>query len=570
MSDFPAHSCARAAADGDRPRSIPAAPRSVTGRLLQTADKEMNRTSTHFILAIWLGPLLFLWFRLLHHLSIEWSLNPQYRFGWAVVPLCVLLLCQSGGQTDITRNRLLRPASWSRRTLLGFGIVLALGYAGTRLIQEANPEWRFVTWALAVEVAGLTLLLWSISATIASRSDTTQSPPVSVFACAFFFVALPWPTVVERPVVGALTNAVSWCAAELLALLGIPALVHGHLIEVRSGFLEIEEACSGIRSFQASLVLGLFFGELFQLKKPRRFILVLAGVLFALFLNLIRTGCLAIIAARNGVKALTSCHDFFGVMLPLTGFVGIWCLALWLRIPGGHEPNLSFKLNLQWLARFGDLPVRSAIFPLALGVWILFVETGTEMWYRLGERQLPPSISWRIRLPQHIQGFRELPLPQATRQILRFDEGQNVTWSEDNGLRWQAIFLRWDPGRVSRCLARNHTPEDCLPAAGAKPLGNPALQILRVHGLEMPFQVYSFEDREGPACVFFCLWEDRAVLRVFNSQWASYSTRLAAVLAGQRNLGQRSLELVLRGAESPEAAQKALQGLLEQIIRPDV
>ena len=537
----------------------------------QTADKQMNRSGNSFILAIWLAPLLFLWFRLLHHLSIEWSLNPQYRFGWGVVPLYVLLLSQSGGQTDITRNRLLQPASWSRRTLLGSGIVLALGYAGTRLIQEANPEWRFVTWALAVEVAGLTVLLWSISDTIASRSNTTQSPLVSVFACAFFFVALPWPTVVERPVVGALTSAVSWCAAELLALLGIPALAHGHLIEVRSGFLGIEEACSGIRSFQASLALGLFFGELFQLKKLRRFILVLAGVLFALCLNLVRTGCLAIIAARNGVKALTNCHDFFGVMLPLMGFVGIWCLALWLPTPGDHAaPNLSFKLNVQRLARFGHLPARSAIFPLALGVWILFVEIGTEIWYRLGEQRLPPAISWRIHLPQHIQGFRELPLPGATRQILRFDEGQNVTWSEDNGLRWQAIFLRWDPGRVSRCLARNHTPEDCLPAAGAKPLGNPVLQIVRVRGLEMPFRVYSFTSEEGLACVFYCLWEDRAVLRVFNSQWASYSTRLAAVLAGQRNLGQRSLELVLRGAENPEAAQRALQGLLEQIIQPDV
>lgn len=529
----------------------------------------MNRNSGHFILAIWLGPLLFLWFRLLHHLSIEWSLNPQYRFGWAVVPLCVLLLSQSGGQTRITRSRFLQPASWSRRTLLGFGIVLALGYAGTRLIQEANPEWRFVTWALALEVAGLTVLLWSISATIASRSNTTQNPPVSVFACAFLFVGLPWPTVVERPVVGALTSTVSLGAAELLALLGIPALVHGHLIEVRSGFLGIEEACSGIRSFQASLVLGLFFGELFQLKKLRRYILVLAGVLFALCLNLVRTGCLAFIAARNGVKALTGWHDLFGVMLPLTSFVGIWCLALWLRTSDGHAPNLSFKLNVQRLARFGDLPARSAIFPLALGVWILFVETGTEMWYRLGEQQLPPAISWRIHLPQHLQGFRELPLPQATRQILRFDEGQNVTWS-DNGLRWQAIFLRWDPGRVSRCLARNHTPEDCLPAAGAKPLGDPALQIVRVHGLEMPFRVYSFTSEEGLACVFYCLWEDRAVLRVFNSQWVSYSSRLAAVRAGQRNLGQRSLEMVLRGAENPEAAQRALQGLLEQIIGPDL
>jgi len=37
--------------------------------------------------------------------------------------------------------------------------LLALFFAPTRLIEEANPEWRLVSWALAIEVVGLTLLL---------------------------------------------------------------------------------------------------------------------------------------------------------------------------------------------------------------------------------------------------------------------------------------------------------------------------------------------------------------------------------------------------------------------------
>ena len=36
--------------------------------------------------------------------------------------------------------------------------LLAFLFLPTRLVQEANPEWRLVSWALAIEVIGLTLL----------------------------------------------------------------------------------------------------------------------------------------------------------------------------------------------------------------------------------------------------------------------------------------------------------------------------------------------------------------------------------------------------------------------------
>ena len=37
--------------------------------------------------------------------------------------------------------------------------LLCFLYLPTRLIQEANPEWRLVSWALALEVVAITLLL---------------------------------------------------------------------------------------------------------------------------------------------------------------------------------------------------------------------------------------------------------------------------------------------------------------------------------------------------------------------------------------------------------------------------
>ena len=52
---------------------------------------------------------------------------------------------------------------------------------------------------------------------------------------------------------------------EVLGWTGIPAIQHGNLIEVGTGTVGVSEACSGIRSFQTSLMISLFFGEFYRM-----------------------------------------------------------------------------------------------------------------------------------------------------------------------------------------------------------------------------------------------------------------------------------------------------------------
>src|ERR1044071_7697478 len=122
-------------------------------------------------------PLLILgyvWFTLINHLRIEWSVNPQYGYGWAVPFLCAFLIWRrarrpevrsqtSEGRSQISGSKH-RPTSQLPTPILSaLFALLALAWLPTRLIEEANPEWRLVSWALAVEVIGLTLLLLSES-----------------------------------------------------------------------------------------------------------------------------------------------------------------------------------------------------------------------------------------------------------------------------------------------------------------------------------------------------------------------------------------------------------------------
>jgi hypothetical protein len=159
-----------------------------------------------------------------------------------------------------------------------------------------------------------------------------------------------------------------------------------------------------------------------------------------------------------------------------------------------------------------------------------------------------------------------LPFARGSRQLLRFDEGLNASWPTVSGLRCQVIFLQWNPGRVASSLARNHTPADCLLASGAKLAGESAFRSVFVHGLELPFRGYIARNELGAIYVFYCLWEDRARVRAFEPEWLTYSKRLNAALAGQRNSGQRSIELAFWGAEDELVAQSALESALNEIV----
>jgi len=201
-----------------------------------------------------------------------------------------------------------------------------------------------------------------------------------------------------------------------------------------------------------------------------------------------------------------------------------------------------------------------------LTFWLILVEAGTELWYRSHEWGVPKTGAWKVELPRDNPTFRDLPLSDKTKQFLRYDEAFNGAWQQADGQKWQAIFLRWNPGRIAVQLAKSHTPEVCLTAAGRDLVSQSGLRAVRVHGLEMPFRSYVVKDESGPLHVFYCLWEDRATEQSFRTTVMSYANRLGPVLAGRRNSGQRSLEVAVWGIADQNEADAALARELEKLI----
>ena len=535
-------------------------------------------------------PLLvlgYLWFVLINQLRVEWTLNPQYNYGWAVPFLCLYLLwrriqkskAKSPARVSCFADRLLDLPS----SLFYFLFVLpALLYLPTRLIEEANPDWRLVSWALALEVVGLTLIFvrFALNASTFSLNQSEGGDKISspsarfrisdfVFPIGFFLVAVPWPTVIEGPLIQGLTRVDARATVELLGWLGIPAMPHGNVIEVATGVVGIDEACSGIRSFQATLMISLFLGELYQLNAARRWGLVLGGFAMSFLFNLTRMSLLVWVAARKGVAAIASWHDPAGVTILVACFFCLWGLGVWLAKSKSNirkqEAEIQPSIVPSRAAGFRSSPRELQFLSLALLGWLVLSNLGVGIWYHSHESRLPVAVQWTVAFPTNNPTFKELPLPERTRQILRYNEGRSAAWQEGD-VSWQAVFLRWNPGRTALHLAQNHTPEVCLTAAGHQLTSVSPLEWFEVRGLRMPFLSYEVTDAPRPVFVFYCLWDDRAGTQGFGTMSLTYGNRLAPVLAGLRNPGQRSLEIAVTGVNDASAAETALRHELGKLI----
>ena len=156
----------------------------------------------------------------------------------------------------------------------------------------------------------------------------------------------------------------------------------------------------------------------------------------------------------------------------------------------------------------------------------------------------------------------------AARRLLRYDDAHNASWTDDS-LRWQLILLHWNPGRAAARLATGHTPEVCLTAAGRKPSAKSEVKSFDINSISMPFRCYDLKQEEVPLHVFYCLWNERDSRRSSKSTSMSYMARFVPVVQGERNTGQRSIEVAVWGVATGAQAKEALATELRKIIKVD-
>ena len=490
-----------------------------------------------------------LWLETIKHLQVEWSHNPQYGYGWSAPFLALYLFWKRWSE---------RPAPAPPRFTQWPVIILlfcSVFFLPIRFLAEANPDWRALSWAF-----GLTTVCAGITFTFALGGR--QWARHFAFPFLFFLVAVPWPVQFEQIVIQNLMRAVTSINVFLLSVAGVPALQHGNVIEVSSGMIGIEEACSGVRSLQATLMVSLFLGELYSFKIARRLVLVAAGILLAFLCNLVRTAILVWIGANRGAAAIEAWHDPAGLSILLVCLFGLWGLSLLLQRSATAARRLDHVMG-------APRQISAGLF-IGLVLWLLLVETGVQFWYLAHQSAIAGS-HWVARWPATASRYRAVTIPPETQALLRYSDGGGATWQGDDLHRWMMYFFHWSPGRTAALFVKIHRPDVCLPASGLTMKRDDGIRLLQVNGVNLPIRSYRFDDHGMPLHVFYCYWDARSsyenVRTATEEDWTARG-RVRAALRGRREIGAQMLELVVWGYDDDAEANRLLQQQLGKIVQP--
>jgi exosortase len=521
-----------------------------------------------------------LWFVLFRHLSSEWSVNEQYGYGWFVPFFAAYLFWLRWQDRPDPQPVANRKGDFlaTVTVLLGLATLFPL-----RLFEIGNPDWRPLGWLHAAITVSVTLaLIWKIGGKPWLRHFA--------FPVAFIFVAVPWVSPIEVPIVQGLMRVVAFIASETLNLCGIPAQLEGSVIRVNTGLVGVNEACSGVRSLQTSLMIGLLFGELKRLSVPRRLLLICAAAATAFVANCIRTFFLVWLAATRGLPSERRWHDVAGYAIVAATFVVTFAAAALLS---HKQATASQSVRAPQTAIAN--PTSAFILPTSYFVvglcWLLFLELAVHFWYRIHERDLFRGEQWTVRWPESAPGFRDVHIDPGVQGTLRYDQGRQVAWTvpqlAPGGVAERApicsmSFFRWSAGGASILRARSHRPDICLPNVGWRQTSDHGVRNYPLADkFALPFRHFSFQrtgasgEPLGFAEAFFCMREDffhpgpqRFDLnRQTPSNWMA-AERWHAVLSGMRNPGQQVLELVFISSQplDPAAVEQRFANDIQHII----
>lgn len=493
--------------------------------------------------ALW-GPLLWR----LHHV---WSSTPDQAFGWAVPVLAVYLALERWRD---------RPAAGG---LAGMGagfawlavVIGSLVMVCSLPLLEANLFWPRAQWggtagALLATAGGLALTGgWRWSAHF-------------WFPTLFITTALSWPTALHNGVVTGLGGVNAWLAAEFSSACGRPALATGNIIEVGSGFVGVDEACSGLRSLQTVWMVGWFFGELYRLGWGQRLGLVLLALITAFLGNVVRTVFLTWQAAAHGPGAVEGWHDTAGGVILVITLVVVALLGWWFA--RGKAP--ATKIDQGRGVRHWRLPRVTVVVFLTAGV---LGSAGTELWYRLHERGAASALLWR--LAPNDESWHAVSVPEAALRLLGNPASEGFAWTGGRDRHGLAYVFRWNRDVVHAGAAELHDPTICLPAIGAVMEGQLASERLVVDGYVLEFQVYRFATVNGVQYVFFGLWDGSLEeMRLGQAQHPDDPTdfRLRLVMAGERRAELAHITFVTSGMPEELMARDWLRAWGPRLLAP--
>ncbi len=237
-----------------------------------------------------------------------WRTDGDYSAG-QLVPLAAIYMIAA--RRDVLKDIRLCLAPVG---LVVFCAGLLLNLFGTYYLYSSFEN---VGMAVCVNGLVLTLIGWSGYRRV-------------LYPMAFLFLTLPLPNRVHDAILLPLQSVGARISASILEIVGIPAVLAGHVLEVAGHRVAVAEACSGLRMAVAFLIVTAVFAYFIQRPRWQKALVLFSSVPIAVLCNVGRIVAAAYLyTAGYGWMARGAFHDVTGLLMVPAALVLV-SLELWL------------------------------------------------------------------------------------------------------------------------------------------------------------------------------------------------------------------------------------------------
>jgi exosortase len=253
----------------------------------------------------WVLAVALLYGAVLVKLVHQWGTDPTYSHGFLVPPIALFLVWQE-------RDRL-RGASPRRSSL---GLVLIAVSLALYVLGSLGAELFVARVSLIGVLAGTVLYVfgWNHLRLVA-------------FPLAFLVFMIPLPAIVFDRATVSLQLVASRMGEDLIRAADIPVLRDGNILTLPAITLEVNDACSGIRSLMALLSVAALVGYFSNGAWWKRALLAFAALPVAIGLNGVRIAVTGLAATQFGPAAASGLiHEASGWLVFVVAVGVVWAL----------------------------------------------------------------------------------------------------------------------------------------------------------------------------------------------------------------------------------------------------
>jgi len=452
----------------------------------------MNAWPIHPKLLVWALALLEVWLLVFIQLSREWKWNPQYQFGFIVPFLGLYLVKDRIGNIRFSES--VPSVKWSALAiLLPLSCFLIFG----EMLRQHDPLWRFTSFTTVIGASVFTLTAGGV---IFGRSWPVLFLPFFVL----MMTAVPWPNTIEEQVTNQLLSWVVLNTVFLLNLGGVAASQIGNAIQISTGVVGIDNACSGIQSLQAGLMASIFLTFFFRLGLKKSIFLLVTVLALAVGFNFLRTLALVVITHHHPDNGLERFHDSIGLTITVLLFLSSALIAWKMSDKKAAEP---VGIDLQ-VKRFLPIPLAAPFLLLPILAWLGLLYLTQNVQTR--KTETPEWILQTALLPA---GWKARPLPfdPVEKSKLRWDSAEGYQVQSADGLKVEVFHFYWGKNNKLPSSAFIHPPEVCMPSQGWKEFRPAHPMTLNIHGKTIKGRLLFFEQFGRRETLFHAMDRDAIV-----------------------------------------------------------